>query len=120
MRKDGIWNGLHKRHGNGGKSVNGKGKADGRKMKVRITIDTQVQGENGTHRSKIWEGELDILNHTEYLTMVSVIAEGEPQPICQVPFAIGIGHYIWVPDDPIGQVDPKTWNGGDMENGNGV
>jgi hypothetical protein len=79
-------------------------------MKVRIMIDTQVNGEEGMHRSKIWEGDLEILNKQEYLTMVSVIAEGEPQPICQIPFALGIGHYIWVPPDPIGQVDPEEWN----------
>lgn len=70
-------------------------------MKISMIITTAKAEENGTHRSKIWEGELEILDETEYLMMVSVMAEGQPQPICQVPFAIGIGHYLWIPPDPI-------------------
>lgn len=69
-------------------------------MKVSIIITTKKAEESGEHRSKVWEGELEILDNTEYLTMISVIGEGQPQPICQVPFAIGIGHYLWIPPDP--------------------
>ena len=69
-------------------------------MKIQIIIDTHVEGENGNHRSEVWKGEMEILNKQEYLVMISVMAEGQPQPICQIPFAIGHGHYIWVPPEP--------------------
>ena len=68
-------------------------------MNVKMIIQTFKEGEEGTHRSEIWSGELDIKDKTEYLMLVSVIAEGQPHPICQVPFAIGIGHYLWIPPD---------------------
>lgn len=68
-------------------------------MKVSMIITTRKAEENGTHRSKVWEGELEIKDDTEYLMMISVIAEGVNEPIVQVPFAKGIGHYVWVPDD---------------------
>lgn len=68
-------------------------------MKVKIIINTRHAEQHGDNRSQIWEGELEIKDHQEYLTMVSVMAEGQPQPICQVPFAIGIGHYQWIPPD---------------------
>jgi hypothetical protein len=70
-----------------------------RKMKVRIVINTRRAEQDGDNRSTIWEGELEIKDKDEYLTMISVIGEGQPQPICQVPFAIGIGHYLWIPPD---------------------
>lgn len=76
-------------------------------MKIRIVIDTHVEGEEGMHRSPIWEGEIEIHNDKEYITLISVMAEGEPQPICQIPFAIGIGHYIWVPPDAINIADKQ-------------
>ena len=68
-------------------------------MKVKMVIETRQAEQEGNNRSQIWEGELDIKDKDEYLMMVSVIAEGQPQPICQVPFAIGIGHYLWIPPD---------------------
>ena len=67
------------------------------KMKCQIIIDTIVDGEDGLHRSKIWEGELEILDKHEYLVLVSVMAEGELHPICQIPFAKDIGHFVWIP-----------------------
>lgn len=70
-------------------------------MKVSMIITTRKAEENGEHRSKIWEGELEIKDATEYLMMISVIAEGVNEPICQIPFAKGIGHYEWIPPDPI-------------------
>jgi hypothetical protein len=73
--------------------------AGGNKMKVKIVIDTRKAEETGNHRSEIWSGELEILDKNEYLVMISVMGEGQPQPICQVPFAIGIGHYLWIPPD---------------------
>jgi hypothetical protein len=68
-------------------------------MKVKIVIDTKVEGENGMHRSPVWEGELEIIDEQEYLMLISVMAEGMPHPIVQVPFAKGIGHYIYIPPD---------------------
>ena len=68
-------------------------------MKVRIIITTRKQEEIGEHRAEVFNGDLEIRDNTEYLTMISVMAEGQPQPICQVPFAIGIGHYLWIPPD---------------------
>lgn len=70
-------------------------------MKISMIITTRKPEESGEHRSKVWEGEIEILDEHEYLMMVSVMAEGQPQPICQVPFAVGIGHYVWMAPEPI-------------------
>lgn len=70
-------------------------------MKVRIVIDTvEVSGGiTSKLRSEVWSGDLEILRDKEYLTRISILGHGEPQPICQIPFAIGIGHYLWIPPD---------------------
>lgn len=68
-------------------------------MKIKIVINTRVAEESGDNRSEIWSGELEIKDKDEYLTMISVIGEGIEHPICQIPFAIGIGHYLWIPPD---------------------
>ena len=68
-------------------------------MKISIIISTIQEGQTESNRSKVWEGELEILRDQEYLTMISVMAEGEMQPICQIPFALGIGHYVWIAPD---------------------
>lgn len=68
-------------------------------VKVKIIINTRKAEEDRDNRSCIWEGELEILDKDEHLMLISVMAEGQPQPICQVPFAIGIGHYLWIPPD---------------------
>lgn len=68
-------------------------------MKVKIVINTSDAEGHGIRRSEIWNGEMEILDKKEYLVMISVIGEGQPQPICQIPFAMGIGHYLWVPPD---------------------
>lgn len=64
-------------------------------MIVRLTIDAT----DGTFssRSLVWEGDIAIEDKTQYITKVSVIGEGEPQPLCEIPFAIGVGYYIWIP-----------------------
>jgi len=67
-------------------------------MKAKIVITTA--DESGDHkRSEIWAGEMEILDKTEYLLRFSVIAEGQPQPLVDVPFALGMGHWIWLPDE---------------------
>lgn len=68
-------------------------------MNIKIVINTRKEGQTADNRSEIWSGELEITDKDEYLTMISIIAEGQPQPICQIPFAIGIGHYLWIPPD---------------------
>jgi hypothetical protein len=66
-------------------------------MKVKIVIQTRDKDTGNRRTSVVWSGELDILPDTEYLAKVTMIGEGEPQPICDIPFATGIGHYVWVP-----------------------
>ena len=68
-------------------------------MKIKMVINTRRAEETTDNRAEIWSGELEIKDQTEYLMMISVMAEGQPQPICQIPFAVGIGHYLWVPPD---------------------
>ena len=62
-----------------------------------MVITTQKAEESGQHRSVIWEGDLEILDENEYLMMISMIGEGQPQPLVTVPFGLGIGHYVWIP-----------------------
>lgn len=71
-------------------------------MKVKITIDTIEMSDHTENaltnrRSEVWNGELDILPKGEYLTKISIIAEGIEQPICEVPFSPMVGYYQWVP-----------------------
>jgi hypothetical protein len=99
MGKDGILSGKHRHLKNGGKKYNGKKKEVIHKMKIKILIDTQADGQTEMNRSQVWEGELDILNENEYLMLISMMIEGEAHPIVQVPFSKGIGHYIWIPPD---------------------
>lgn len=68
-------------------------------MKIKIVINTRKAEESGNKRAVVWEGELEILDKEEYLVMISMIGEGQPQPLCMVPFAIGVGHYLWIPPD---------------------
>lgn len=82
-------------------------------MKAKIVINTWVdtRTEEEQHMaffvkgyaetSEVWSGELEIIPKGVYLLKMSVIAEGEPHPIVEVPFSIGIGHWLWVPPDPI-------------------
>jgi hypothetical protein len=76
-------------------------------MKIHIIIDTRVEGENGEHRSEVWAGDLEILNEKEHLVKISVMAEGELQPIVEIPFAKGIGHYQWIAPDPV--IESEEW-----------
>lgn len=71
-------------------------------MKAKIVITTAAveDGEyKGLRRSEVWTGELDILNDQEYLLRFAIIGDGLPQPIVDLPFAIGLGHYLWIPPD---------------------
>jgi len=68
-------------------------------MKIKIMINTRKADDIADNRSVIWEGDLEILDKEEYLMKISMIGEGQPQPLCEVPFAIGIGYYHWFPPD---------------------
>ena len=84
-------------------------------MKVKIAIESvsPIDGSTlGTRHTIVWEGEMEILTDTEYITKISFIGEGEPQPICDMPFAIGIGHYRWIPGSPdYDNAYGAGWNG---------
>ena len=89
-------------------------------MKAKITIQTYVDTRTEEERdlafyvkgfredSEVWSGELDIIPEGVYLTKISVIAEGIEHPICEIPFAIGIGHWIWVPPEPLLERSPNA------------
>ncbi len=87
-------------------------------MKVKIVIQTweSTPTENvfnvkfRRRQSEVWSGELDIVNEQEYLAKISIIAEGEPQPIADIPFAIGIGHYMWIPPDIVIDNEDDGWS----------
>ena len=70
-------------------------------MKVKIVINTMEiapGGESTQYRvSEVWSGELDILPKGEYLTKISIIAEGIEHPICDVPFSVTMGYWQWIP-----------------------
>jgi hypothetical protein len=82
-------------------------------MKIKIAIESAspITGSTaGMRHTVVWEGEMEILTDTEYVTKISLIGEGEPQPLCDVPWAIGVGHYVWVPPDR--GYDPELYGAG--------
>lgn len=70
-------------------------------MKVKIVINTMTidnEAETSTKRwAEVWSGEMDILAKDEYLTKISIIAEGIAHPICDIPFSVMEGYWQWVP-----------------------
>jgi hypothetical protein len=73
-------------------------------MLCRIIIETFTFGnpedvieKNDATRSEVWRGDINITNPREYLTRIQVIADGEAQPICDIPFGIGMGHWMYIP-----------------------
>jgi hypothetical protein len=67
------------------------------RTKEEIKDPFYVKGHN--EMVQVWSGDLDIKEDNVYLTKVSMIAEGIAHPICDIPFAIGLGHYLWIPPD---------------------
>lgn len=72
-------------------------------MKIKIIINSiesapEQQG-YWQHSTEVWSGEMDILEEGTYLTKISLIAEGQPQPICDIPFSLNSGYYMWVPPE---------------------
>ena len=45
---------------------------------------------------EIWKGELELPDGV-LVMKVSVIAEGQPHPICDIPFSLTEGHWRWIP-----------------------
>lgn len=73
-----------------------------RKVKIVIMSVAEVPGQKPAYRrTEVWSGDMDILDQSEYIAKISFIAEGEPQPLCDIPFATGIGHYVWIPGEVI-------------------
>ena len=80
-------------------------------MKTKIVITTVKDGDGGLRRSEVWSGEMNILDDEEYLVEMSIIAEGKPQPIVNIPFSPGRGHYLWIPGDNDALEDEDhVWN----------
>lgn len=61
-------------------------------MKVRFILNTLE--DNVRTAQEIWKGELEIPSGV-LLMKVSVIAEGEPHPICDIPFSLTEGYWSW-------------------------
>ena len=80
-------------------------------MRVKIVIQTMQMGQPGSSRSEVWSGEMEILDENTYLVKMSIIAEDKPQPIVDIPFALGVGHYMWIPpSDPVIEDNDEGWN----------
>lgn len=77
----------------------------GHNVKIKIVINTAKvhvsdsgkMNYSNQRSSEVWSGEFEILEEEEYLTKISIIGEGVPHPICDIPFALGIGHWRWIP-----------------------
>lgn len=71
-------------------------------MRVKIIIQMTEMQEHDlnqiqTRHAEIFNGELDIAPKGEYLTKISLIAEGYEHPICDVPFSPIVGYWKWIP-----------------------
>lgn len=69
-------------------------------MKCKIVVEDVTHLYEGTRlefsRTQVWEGELELLPEQVYMTKVSIIAEGREHPVCDIPFSMDTGHWIWV------------------------
>jgi hypothetical protein len=93
----GVNSGIPEMQKNGGKRYYGKRMAVFHKMKIRIVINTMTKESDSERRSEVWSGEIDIIPEDEYLTKISLIADGINNPICDIPFSVMTGHYQWIP-----------------------
>lgn len=66
-------------------------------MKIRIVIEDHEGDPTRQAKSEVWSGEIDILKDNVYVTKISILADGEPMPICDIPFSLNKGWYMWVP-----------------------
>lgn len=68
-------------------------------MKCKVIIQTRDREDGGRRTSELWSGEIEFDDQTEYMVKMSILAEGQPQPIVDIPFALGVGYYMWIPPD---------------------
>lgn len=75
-------------------------------MKVRLIINTFVgkgvdpgwfTNDGHAERVEVWKGDIDIKEDNVYLMKISLLADGEPHPIVDVPFSVGLGWWEWHP-----------------------
>lgn len=70
-------------------------------MKVRIVVEDVTPLYGGARleisKSEVWSGELELLRESTYITKISLIGEGMEHPLCDVPFSMDTGHWLWVP-----------------------
>jgi hypothetical protein len=91
-------------------------------MNVRIIVKSwvAVPGTNlleykgHEERAEIWRGEINIEKESTYITKVSIIADGEEHPICDIPFSLTEGFWQWVPpmvetEEEHLRKQPKEW-----------
>lgn len=93
-------------------------------MKVRIIVNSWVDDRTKEEQSQpffvkghpenseVWRGDMEILGENVYLLRLSVLADGEPQPICDVPFSLGSGYYMWVPPEGGLEYDSEEFGSG--------
>jgi hypothetical protein len=70
-------------------------------MKVRIIVQSievnPATDQWVSRHSEVWAGEMDILEPNVYLAKMSLITDGIANPIVDIPFSLGVGHYRWIP-----------------------
>lgn len=93
-------------------------------MKVRIIVNSWVDDRTEEEQEKpfyvkghpenseVWRGDMEILRENTYLLRLSVLADGEPQPICDVPFSLGSGYYMWIPPETGMEYDAEEFSSG--------
>lgn len=83
-------------------------------MKIKIVVNGMegIPGQPGCirHSAEVWSGEMNIAEGI-YVTKISVIAEGEPHPICDVPFSLTEGHWMWIPASFQEEMEPEKIGG---------
>lgn len=71
-------------------------------MHLKFILNTleRPSKEGGMVRTsqEIWSGEMQLPDGV-LVMKVSVIAEGEPHPICDVPFSLTEGYWEWHPPE---------------------
>ncbi len=93
-------------------------------MKCRIILntfaDTRTDEEKtnpffvrGHHETvEVWRGDLDIIPENIYLLKLSLLGEGEPRPLCDMPFSTGVGYWLWFSPE-----EGSVYDEGDIRSG---
>lgn len=89
-------------------------------MKIKIIVNGMegIPGQPGCirHSAEVWSGEMDI-NEGIYVTKISVIAEEQAHPICDVPFSLTEGHWMWIPASFEDENEPERIGGTAFDEG---